>query len=119
MRATIKIFTAVVISSFIFGCASIPHSDKQTVTRLANAAFQKAGFQLSEFQPPQVHYATGLHEWLVTYDTKALLLIAPDRLVSPTKPDMPYGILIFVDDCTGEVDMAHNQPSDIPQAQVH
>ena len=118
MRTRITYILVVsVFCSLAFGCASLPKSSKQDVIRQANAAVQKAGFHLEDFQPPKVHYATGLHEWMVMYDTKALLVISVGRLVPPTKPDQPYEFLIFVDDRTGEVDMENNQPSDIPLVQ--
>jgi len=115
MRIRITYFLAVVgFCLLVFGCASLPKSSKRDVIRRANAAVQKAGFHLEDFQPPKIHYATGLHEWLVMYDTKALLVFSGGRLVPPAKPDQPYEFLIFVDDRTGEVDLANNEPSNIP-----
>jgi len=103
MRAAIKIFAAVIVSSFVFGCASLPHSSEQAVIRLANEDLLKAGFRLEYYEPPRVIFAQGLgNQWAVTYDIKA-----------PWSPD--YSFSIFVDDKTGTVDLSHNEPPDYSQ----
>ena len=100
MKAAIKILTILIIGSFVFGCASLPKSNKQAVIRLANNALLKGGFRLEYYEPPTAFFARGIgNQWVVKYDIKP-----------PLSAD--YSFLIFVDDKTGMVDLSGNEAPD-------
>ena len=103
MKTVIKIFAVLIIGSFVFGCASLPKSNKQAVIHFANDALLKTGFRLEYYEPPRVIFARGLgNQWVVIYDIKAPWWRG-------------YSFSIFVDDKTGTVDLSHNEPPDYSQ----
>jgi hypothetical protein len=81
---------------------------------IANEAVQKAGFRLEYYESPQAYFFKGIgNKWGIGYYTKETV---PEGLL-PLPPI--YSFWIFVDDRTGDVDIADNEPPDYSRFQKH
>jgi hypothetical protein len=76
MRNLIQInFAAVTIAVLVSGCAHLQQMTKSDVVRVANQAAEVAGYHLTDYKEPQVHFefTDKNHTWTVFYDGKVLV----------------------------------------------